>query len=156
HKAIKKVNEDIEAMKFNTAIATLMALTNDFYANGCTKGDLKALVLMLSPFAPHICEEMWENLGWESEGMVCQQPWPAYDESKTVAATVEVAVQVGGKLRASIQVPTGSSDDEAVAAALADSRIQKQAEGKTLVKQIVVRGKDKNIKLVNLIFRPGK
>ncbi|MCD7802828.1 MAG: class I tRNA ligase family protein, partial [Clostridiales bacterium] len=156
HKAIKKVNEDIEAMKFNTAIATLMSLTNDFYANGCSRGDMKALVLMLSPFAPHICEEMWENLGWESEGMVCQQPWPAYDESKTVAATVEVAVQVGGKLRASIQVPTGSSDDEAVAAALADSRIQKQAEGKTLVKQIVVRGKDKNIKLVNLIFRPGK
>ena len=153
HKAIKKVSDDIEAMKFNTAIAALMALVNVFYANGCTKGDLKALLLMLSPFASHLCEEMWENLGYADQGMICQQKWPEYDESKTVAATVEVAVQVSGKLRASIRMAAESSDDDAVALALADSRIQKQAEGKKLIKQIVVRGKDKKIKLVNLIFK---
>ena len=156
HKAILKVSEDIEAMKFNTAIAALMALTNDFYAKGCTKGDLKALILLLSPFAPHICEQLWENLGWSAEGMVCQQRWPAYDESKTVAATVEVAVQVAGKLRASIRVPADSGDQAVVDAALAESKVQKQAEGKELVKQIVVRGKDGKVKLVNLIFRPAR
>ena len=153
HKAIKKVNEDIEAMKFNTAIATLMALTNDFYANGCTKGDVKALITMLSPVAPHLCEEMWENLGYAAEGMICQQKWPEYDESKTVAATVEVAIQVSGKLRASIQAPAEIDDAGVVALAMEDNRIQKQSEGKNLVKQIVVRGKDKKIKLVNLIFQ---
>ena len=96
---------------------------------------------------------MWENLGYAAEGMICQQKWPEYDESKTVAATVEVAVQVSGKLRASIRMPAESSDEEVVALALADNRIQKQAEGKNLIKQIVVRGKDKKIKLVNLIFK---
>ena len=96
---------------------------------------------------------MWENLGYADQGMICQQKWPEYDESKTVAATVEVAVQVSGKLRASIRMAAESSDDDAVALALADSRIQKQAEGKKLIKQIVVRGKDKKIKLVNLIFK---
>ncbi|MCD7830466.1 MAG: class I tRNA ligase family protein, partial [Clostridiales bacterium] len=154
HKAIKKVNEDIEAMKFNTAIATMMALTNDFYANGCTKGDLKALLLLLSPIAPHICEEMWENLGFADSGMICKQPWPEYDESKTVAATVQLAVQVAGKVRANIVVPTDADDEAVVAAALADAKIQRQAEGKTLVRKIVVRDKkSKAVKIVNLIFK---
>ncbi|MCD7820660.1 MAG: leucine--tRNA ligase [Clostridiales bacterium] len=154
HKAIKKVNEDIEAMKFNTAIATMMALTNDFYANGCTKGDLKALLLLLSPIAPHICEEMWENLGFSDSGMICKQPWPEYDESKTVAATVQLAVQVAGKVRANIVVPTDADDEAVVAAALADAKIQRQAEGKQLVRKIVVRDKkSKAVKIVNLIFK---
>jgi leucyl-tRNA synthetase len=154
HKAIKKVNEDIEAMKFNTGIATMMALVNDFYANGCSKGDLKALLLMLSPIAPHICEEMWENLGFAGEGMICQQKWPEYDESKTVAATVQLAVQVAGKVRANIVVPTDADDETVVSTALADAKIQKQAEGKQLVKQIVVRDKKSGaVKIVNLIFR---
>ncbi|MCD8050866.1 MAG: leucine--tRNA ligase [Clostridiales bacterium] len=154
HKAIKKVNEDIEAMKFNTAIATMMALTNDFYANGCTKGDLKALLLLLSPIAPHICEEMWENLGFAESGMICKQPWPEYDESKTVAATVQLAVQVAGKVRANIVVPTDADDEAVVAAALADAKIQRQAEGKKLVRKIVVRDKkSKAVKIVNLIFK---
>ncbi|MCD8335336.1 MAG: leucine--tRNA ligase [Clostridiales bacterium] len=154
HKAIKKVNEDIEAMKFNTAIATMMALTNDFYANGCTKGDLKALLLLLSPIAPHICEEMWENLGFADSGMICKQPWPEYDESKTVAATVQLAVQVAGKVRANIVVPTDADDEAVVAAALADVKIQRQAEGKQLVRKIVVRDKkSKAVKIVNLIFK---
>lgn len=154
HKAIKKVSDDIEAMKFNTAIATLMALVNDFYANGATKGDMKALILMLSPFAPHICEEMWANLGFE--GLVCVQPWPKYDASKTLASVVQIAVQVSGKVRANIQVSAEADDDEVVAEALADSKIQKQAEGKELIKKIVVRSKDRQIKLVNLIFKSVK
>ena len=154
HKAIKKVSEDIEAMKFNTGIAAMMALVNDFYANGCTKGDLKALLLMLSPIAPHICEEMWENLGFAGEGMICQQKWPEYDESKTIASTVQLAVQVAGKVRANIVVSADADDQTVVDTALADSRIQRQAEGKKLVKQIVVRDKKSgSIKIVNLIFK---
>ena len=147
HKAIKKVSDDIEAMKFNTAIATLMALVNDFYANGASRGDMKALLLMLSPFAPHMCEELWEMAGFGGE--VCLQAWPEYDESKTVAATVQMAVQVSGKVKANIVVPAEASDEEIVAAALADPKIAKLAEGMTLVKSIVVRGK-----LVSLILKP--
>ena len=147
HKAIKKVSEDIEAMKFNTAIAALMSLVNDFYQNGASRGDMKALLLMLSPFAPHMCEELWEMGGYG--GQVCLQPWPTYDESKTIAATTQMAVQVGGKLKANIIVPTGSDDETVVAAALAEPKIAKLAEGMELVKSIVVKGR-----LVNLIFKP--
>jgi len=147
HKAIKKVSEDIEAMKFNTAIAALMSLVNDFYQNGASRGDMKALLLMLSPFAPHMCEELWEMGGYG--GQVCLQPWPTYDESKTIAATTQMAVQVGGKLKANIIVPTGSNDETVVAAALAEPKIAKLADGMELVKSIVVKGR-----LVNLIFKP--
>ncbi len=147
HKAIKKVSEDIEAMKFNTAIAALMALVNDFYANGASRGDMKALLLMLSPFAPHMCEELWEMAGYGGE--VCLQAWPEYDASKTVSATVQMAVQVSGKVKANIIVPADSSDEDIVAAALADPKVAKLAEGMTLVKSIVVKGK-----LVSLIFKP--
>ena len=147
HKAIKKVSEDIEAMKFNTAIAALMALVNDFYANGASRGDMKALLLMLSPFAPHMCEELWEMAGYG--GQVCLQSWPEYDESKTVTATVQMAVQVSGKVKANIIVPAEADNDAIVAAALADSKIAKLAEGMELVKSIVVKGK-----LVSLIFKP--
>jgi len=147
HKAIKKVSEDIEAMKFNTAIAALMSLVNDFYQNGASRGDMKALLLMLSPFAPHMCEELWEMAGYG--GQVCLQSWPTYDESKTIAATTQMAVQVGGKLKANIIVPTGSDDETVVAAALAEPKIAKLAEGMQLVKSIVVKGR-----LVNLIFKP--
>ena len=147
HRAIKKVSEDIEAMKFNTAIAALMALVNDFYANGASRGDMKALLLMLSPFAPHMCEELWEMGGYG--GQVCLQPWPAYDESKTVTATTQMAVQVSGKVKANIVVPTDASDEEIVQAALAEPKIVKLAEGKDLVKSVVVKGR-----LVSLIFKP--
>ena len=148
HKAIKKVSDDIEAMKFNTAIAALMALVNDFYAKGASRGDMKALLLMLSPFAPHMCEELWELAGYG--GQVCLQPWPEYDESKTVTATVQMAVQVSGKVKANIVVDAGASDEEIVAAALAEPKVAKLAEGMTLVKSIVVKGK-----LVSLIFKPA-
>jgi leucyl-tRNA synthetase len=147
HKAIKKVSEDIEAMKFNTAIAALMALVNDFYVNGASRGDMQALLRMLSPFAPHMCEELWELAGYG--GQVCLQPWPQYDAAKTVTATIQIAVQVGGKLKASIEVPTDSDDEAVVAAALANDKISKLARGMELVKTIVVKGR-----LVNLIFKP--
>ncbi len=147
HKAIRKVNDDIEAMKFNTAIATLMSLVNGFYANGLTKGDLKALVLMLSPVAPHMCEEIWSNLG--CDGLVCEQKWPEYDESKTVAATTNLAVQIGGKMRGNIQVPTDAEQDTVVEIALADPKIAKYAEGMEIVKVILVKNR-----LVNLILKP--
>jgi len=149
HKAIKKVNEDIEAMKFNTAIASLMALVNDFYANGASRGDMKALLLMLSPFAPHMCEELWEMMGFG--GQISAQSWPVYDESKTIDATVEMAVQVGGKLRGTIAVALDSEQDAVVAAALANEKVQKFTDGMEIVKVIHVKNK-----LVNLIVKPKK
>ena len=151
HKAIKKVSEDIEAMKFNTAIAALMALVNDFYANGCSRGDFASLLLMLSPFAPHMVEELWERLGFAAArgGMACQQSWPAYDESKTVDATVNMAVQVGGKLRGTISVPADSDQDAVVAEALKDPKVQKFTAGMDVIKVIHVPNK-----LVNLIVKP--
>ena len=153
HKAIKKVSEDIEAMKFNTAIAALMALVNDFYANGASRGDMKALLLMLSPFAPHICEEMWENMGFAAETgkMACQSQWPVYDESKTVASEVEMAVQIQGKLRGSVKVPMDSDEATVVAAAKALDKVARQLEGMEIVKVILVKNK-----LVNLIVKPAK
>ena len=153
HKAIKKVSEDIEAMKFNTAIAALMALVNDFYTNGASKDDMKALLLMLSPFAPHICEEMWENMGFAAETgkMACQMPWPVYDESKTIASEVEMAVQIQGKLRGSVKVPMDSDEATVVAAAKAVDKVARQLEGMEIVKVIHVKNK-----LVNLIVKPAK
>ena len=150
HKAIKKVSGDIEAMKFNTAIAALMALVNDFYANGCSKGDFKALLLMLSPFAPHMAEELWECLGYGG-GMICQQSWPVYDESKTVDAEVTMAVQIGGKLRATITVPLDSEEETVVTEAMKDPKVQKFTEGMEIFKVILVKNK-----LVNLIVKPKK
>ncbi len=150
HKAIKKVSDDIEAMKFNTAIAALMALVNDFYANGLTKGDLRTLLLMLSPFAPHLVEELWEELGFTAgHGMACTQPWPAYDAAKTVDAEVNMAVQVGGKLRGTVAMPVDSAQDAVVATALADPKVAKFTEGMEIVKVIHVPNK-----LVNLIVKP--
>ena len=148
HKAIKKVSDDIEAMKFNTAIAALMALVNDFYANGVNKADLKALLLMLSPFAPHIVEEMWENLGFANAGMACVQSWPAYDESKTMDAEVTIAVQVCGKMKGTIQVPMDSEEEAVAAAAQADAKVARAIEGKNLVKVIYVKNR-----LINLIAK---
>ena len=153
HKTIKKVADDIEAMKFNPAIAALMALVNDFYANGCSRGDYAALLLMLSPFAPHMTEELWEDLGFAEArgGMACQQAWPAYDASKTIAAEVNMAVQVGGKLRATITVPLDSEQDAVVAEAQKDPKVRKFTDGMEIVKVILVKNK-----LVNLIVRPKR
>ena len=147
HKTIKKVADDIESMKFNTAIAAMMTLVGDFQKNGCSRGDMKTLLTLLSPFAPHAAEELWEMLG--GEGFVCQQSWPAYDESKTVADVIQMAVQVNGKVRANITVPAGADDGAIVAAAQADPKVRKFTDGMNLVKSIVVPKR-----LVNLIVRP--
>ena len=150
HKTIKKVTEDIDTLKLNTAIAALMTMVNDFYSNGLTKGDLEMLLLLLSPFTPHIVEEMWEQMGFAAKygRMAMQMDWPKYDESKTIDAEREMAVQVNGKLRSTIRISTDASEDEIIAAACADEKIQRQMEGKTLVKTIVVKGK-----IVNLILK---
>ena len=153
HKTIKKVSDDIEAMKFNTAIAAMMALVNDFYANGCSKGDMKTLLLLLNPFAPHMCEELWEIMGFAAEGgkMACQMSWPVYDERKTAASSVEMAVQVQGKLRGTINVPADSEEAAVVEAAKAVDKVARAIEGMEIVKVIHVKNK-----LVNLIVKPAK
>jgi len=153
HKTIKKVSDDIEAMKFNTAIAALMSLINDFYANGASRGDMKALLLMLSPFAPHLCEEQWEIMGFAAEtgSEISKMAWPVYDESKTVAATVEMAVQIQGKLRGTIVVPMDSDEAAVVEAAKGVEKVARALEGMQIVKVIHVKNK-----LVNLILKPAK
>ena len=147
HRTIKKVGDDIENMKFNTAIAQLMTLVNQFYDVKPSRADMRELLVMLSPFAPHIAEELWEIQGFE--GLACEQSWPVYDESKTVASTKEVAVQVGGKLKATVTVAADASDEDIVKAACADAKIQRLMEGMELVKTIVAKGK-----LVNLVLKP--
>ena len=153
HKTIKKVTNDIDELKMNTAIAALMALVNDFYAKGLSKGDLEALLKLLSPFAPHMVEEMWELMGYAQKyGKMCMQmPWPGYDESKTIDATAEMAVQVNGKLKGTVVVPTDSDEQTVVAAAMALEKVKKSTEGMTVVKTILVKNK-----LINLIVKPAK
>ena len=150
HKTIKKVGSDIDELKMNTAIAALMTMVNEFYSNGCTKGEVKTLILMLSPFAPHIAEEMWELMGFAAkEGrMAMQMHWPEYDEAKTVDATREMAVQVNGKLKTTITVASDSDDSVIIEAACADEKIKRLMEGKQLFKTIVVKNK-----LINLIIK---
>ena len=146
HRTIKKVGEDIESLKFNTAIASLMSLVNDYSTNGCNKSDVKILLTLLNPFAPHITEELWERLG--GEGLCCEQSWPEYDEAKTVDAEITIAVQINGKLRTTVTVPNNSEDSAVLDAALKDEKVKRAMEGKTLVKTIVVKNK-----LINLILK---
>ena len=150
HKTIRKVTQDIDELKMNTAIAALMTMVNEFYANGLTKGDLKMLMLMLSPFAPHMVEEMWELTGEAAKTgtMAMQQPWPEYDESKTVASHVEMAVQVLGKLKGTINVPVDSEQDFIVETAKQNEKVARAIDGKNIVKVILVKNK-----LVNLIVK---
>ena len=143
HETIKKVSEDIENMKFNTAIAAMMALVNDFYEKGCNRAEYATLVKLLNPFAPHITEELWEMLG--NKEMLVFEPWPEYDEAKMVRDTVELPVQVNGRLRGTVTLPRDVSREDALAAALADDRISAAIAGKEIVKKIVVPGKIINI-----------
>ena len=152
HKTIKKVTDDIDTLKMNTAIAALMAMVNEFYSNGVSRGDFEALLLMLSPFAPHMVEELWEQKGFAAkyEGkMAMQCAWPEYDESKTVASSVEMAVQVSGKFKGTIIVPVDSDQDAVVEAAKASEKVAKAIAGMQIVKVIHVKNK-----LVNLIVKP--
>ena len=152
HKTIKKVTDDIDTLKMNTAIAALMAMVNEFYSNGVSRGDFEALLLMLSPFAPHMVEELWEQKGFAAKHdgkMAMQCDWPVYDESKTVASTAEMAVQVSGKFKGTIIVPVDSNQDTVVEAAKANEKVAKAIAGMQIVKVIHVKNK-----LVNLIVKP--
>ena len=152
HKTIKKVTDDIDTLKMNTAIAALMAMVNEFYSNGVSRGDFETLLLMLSPFAPHMVEELWEQKGFAAKHdgkMAMQCDWPVYDESKTVASTAEMAVQVSGKFKGTIIVPVNSDQDTVVEAAKANEKVAKAIAGMQIVKVIHVKNK-----LVNLIVKP--
>ena len=147
HKTIKKVTEDIEVLKFNTAIASLMALMNDIAeTNAITKEELKIFTILLNPFAPHITEEVWEAAGFS--GMVAQQEWPKFDEAKCKDENVEIAVQVNGKVRARLNVSVNISKEDALAAAKAEEKVAAEISGKNLIKEIYVPGK-----LVNIVAK---
>ena len=144
HKTIKKVTNDIEELKFNTAIAALMSLANDISAAGAlTVDEYKTVLKLLCPIAPHICEEMWESVG--GEGFCSMAAWPEYCEKKTVDSSVEIAVQVNGKLRATIMLPRDMAKEDAIAAAKADEKVKPFVEGKTIIKEIAVPNKIVNI-----------
>lgn len=148
NKTIKKVGEDIENLKFNTAIAALMSLINDIYDSGSiTPEELKVFTILLNPFAPHVTEEVW-SLNKLGEEMVCQQQWPAYDENKCKDETIEIVVQVNGKVRGKLSMPADVAKDAAVAAAKTDEKICAAIGGKTILKEIYVPGK-----LVNLVVK---
>ena len=147
HKTIKKVTEDIETLKFNTAIAQLMTWLNDVEKCGSiTREEYRIYLMLLDPFAPHICEEIWENMGFGN--MIVNQQWPKYDEAKCVDETVEIAVQITGKVRARIHIPADSTSEQAIAAAKADATIAGLLEGKSIVKEIYVPGR-----LVNIVAK---
>jgi len=147
HRLIKKVGEDIEAMKFNTAIAAMMEFVNAVYKAGSISGDQAGrFVLVLAPFAPHIAEELWQKLGHDES--LAHEPWPAYDAGLIAEETIEMPVQVNGKVRARISVPAGAGEDDVIAAALANERIAELTEGGNVVKRIVVPGR-----LVNLVVK---
>ncbi|MBP3592654.1 MAG: leucine--tRNA ligase [Clostridia bacterium] len=144
HKTIKKVTADIDNMKFNTAIAAMMALVNTITEVGkITRCELSTFAKLLSPFAPHVAEEVYEMMG--GKGLVSIAPWPTYDESKTVDDTVDFPVQINGKVRAVVAIPAAADKDGILAAVKADEKIAAALAGKTIVKEIVVPGKIVNI-----------
>ena len=147
HKTIRKVSEDIEAMKYNTAIAAMMSLLNDICAKGSVNhAELRTFILLLNPFAPHMTEEMWERAGFG--GTVTDQKWPVFDPEKCRDAQVEIAAQVCGKIKARVMVDADAPDAQLHAAVKARPEVQAALEGKTIVKEIVVKGK-----LVNIVAR---
>ena len=149
HRTIQKVSSDIDEMKFNTAIAQLMSLVNQFYAKKPTRGDIRVLLQLLSPFAPHICEELWQIQGFE--GLASEAEWPEHDEAKMADTEKTIAVQINGKLRSTVVVPADSSVEVVSAAALADKKIAGYVEGMEIVKTINVPNK-----LINFILKPKK
>ena len=144
HKTIKKVSEDIEAMKFNTAIAAVMTLLNQIYDKGSvTKAELRDLLLIVNPFAPHVTEEIWQNMNFG--GMLNEAQWPSFDEAKTIDDTVEIVLQVMGKVRSRIVIPVDMPQEEVLALAKEDEKIKELIEGKTIKKEIYVPKKLVNI-----------
>ena len=147
HKTIKKVSEDIEGMKFNTAIAALMTLLNDIYAKGSiNKAELKTYVTLLNPFAPHITEEIWEAQGFG--GMLADGHWVDYDEAKCVDDEIEIVAQINGKVRAKLMIPSEIDSAEAIALAKKDPVIAAAIDGKHIVKELYVKGR-----LVNIVVK---
>ena len=148
HKTVKKVSEDIENMKFNTAIAALMTLLNAVYDKGSiNRAELKTFVLLVSPFAPHIAEEMWSETGF-GKMLASDGVWPSFDETKCVDDSVEIVVQINGKIRARLNVPVEITNEDAIALAKSDAKISEELNGKNIVKEIYVKGK-----LVNIVAK---
>ena len=147
HKTIKKVSDDIETLKYNTAIAAMMTLLNDIYAKGSiTKQEFKTFITLLNPFAPHVTEELWQMAGFE--GMLNQTSWPTYSEDKCKDDTIEIVVQINGKVKAKLMVAAESSQEEVLSIAKADEKIKAAIDGKNIVKEIYVKGK-----LVNIVAK---
>lgn len=148
HKTVKKVSEDIEQMKYNTAIAALMTLLNKIYENGkINRAELKTLIILVNPFAPHVTEEMWANCGY-GEMLAKDAKWPSFDEAKCIDSTVEIVVQINGKIRARLSVPTDIESNKAIALAKNDEGIAAALEDKNIIKEIYVKGK-----LVNIVAK---
>ena len=147
HKTIKKTGEDFERLKFNTAIAALMSLVNDFYKKGSvTKDEHLTLITLLNPVAPHITEELWEKYG--NGGLLSIHAWPEYDEAKTIDDEIEIAVQINGKVRDKLIISAGLDKEQTEKAVMASEKIAALTDGKTIVKVIPVPGK-----LVNIVVR---
>ena len=147
HRTIKKVTEDIEGLKMNTAIAALMSLLNDIQGSGSiNRAEFKTYLILLNPFAPHMTEELWQQAGFE--GMLNEAEWPKYDEAKCADSTVEIAVQVNGKIKARISVAADISAPDAIAAAKADGAVAAAIDGKNIIKELYVPKK-----LVNIVVK---
>ncbi|MGN0460414.1 MAG: leucine--tRNA ligase [Ruminococcus sp.] len=149
HKTIKKVGDDIENIKFNTAIASLMALMNDISAVGnINKKEYAIFTILLNPFAPHITEEVWESCSL-GNGIVAEQSWPEFDESKCKEEEIEIVVQVNGKIKAKLMIPADAEQSEAISLAKADENVKKAVDGMNIIKEIYVKGR-----LVNIVVKP--
>ena len=147
HRTIKKVTEDIEDLKMNTAIAALMSLLNTISATGkITKDEFKTFIILLNPFAPHITEELWENCGFD--GMLNETVWPEFDPLKCIDSTVEIVVQINGKIKVRLNVAADITSDDAIALAKSQDAIIKEIEGKTVVKELYIPKK-----LVNIVVK---
>lgn len=146
HKTIKKVGEDIENLKNNTAIAALMSLVNQFYDKGVNRAEYETLLKLANPFAPHVTEELWQMLGHDT--VLSLESWPVFDESKTVEASIEIGVQVNGKLKSTVKLPVDCEQQLAIDTALADEKVKNAVAGKNIVKTIVVKNK-----IINLVVK---
>ena len=147
HKTIKKVSEDIESLKFNTAIAALMSLINEIYATKqINKAELKTFITLLNPFAPHMTEEMYENVGFA--GMLNEQKWPEFDEALCVDDTIEIVAQINGKVKAKLVISVDESKEDVIAKVKSESKIKEAIDGRNIVKEIYVPGK-----LVNIVVK---
>ncbi len=144
HKAIKKITNDIEEMKFNTCVSTFMTMVNEFTrAKKINKAEYKTFLQLLNPFAPHMTEEIWERLGEKTE--IAKTPWPSFDETKTIDDVIEVPVQINGKLKTTVTVPKDIEQSDIDKVVEENEVITKLLEGKTVIKKIYVKGKIYNI-----------